>query len=66
MTERQGAEIDYCPKCYGERLARRELDKITEKTMARQQAALQALPQVQGHADDRYCGGQRGYRRRPG
>ncbi|HBI17667.1 MAG: hypothetical protein UR60_C0006G0037 [Candidatus Moranbacteria bacterium GW2011_GWF2_34_56] len=31
MTERQGIEIDYCPKCRGVWLDRGELDKITEK-----------------------------------
>lgn len=32
MTERQGVEIDYCPKCRGVWLDRGELDKIIEKT----------------------------------
>lgn len=31
MTERQGVEIDYCPKCRGIWLDRGELDKIIEK-----------------------------------
>lgn len=31
MTERQGVEIDYCPKCRGVWLDRGELDKIIEK-----------------------------------
>ncbi len=30
MTERQGIEIDYCPKCRGVWLDRGELDKIIE------------------------------------
>jgi uncharacterized protein len=30
MTERQGVEIDYCPKCRGVWLDRGELDKIIE------------------------------------
>jgi Zn-finger nucleic acid-binding protein len=30
MTERQGVEIDYCPKCRGVWLDRGELDKIVE------------------------------------
>jgi uncharacterized protein len=32
MTDRQGVEIDYCPKCRGVWLDRGELDKIIEKT----------------------------------
>lgn len=31
MTERQGVEIDYCPKCRGVWLDRGELDKIIDK-----------------------------------
>jgi Zn-finger nucleic acid-binding protein len=30
MTERQGIEIDYCPKCRGVWLDRGELDKLIE------------------------------------
>ena len=33
MTERQGVEIDYCPKCRGVWLDRGELDKIIDKTV---------------------------------
>jgi Zn-finger nucleic acid-binding protein len=32
MTERQGVEIDFCPKCRGVWLDRGELDKIIEKS----------------------------------
>ena len=32
MTERQGIEIDYCPKCRGVWLDRGELDKIIERS----------------------------------
>jgi Zn-finger nucleic acid-binding protein len=31
MAERQGVEIDYCPKCRGVWLDRGELDKIVER-----------------------------------
>ncbi len=31
MTERNGVEIDYCPKCRGVWLDRGELDKIIER-----------------------------------
>jgi Zn-finger nucleic acid-binding protein len=39
MTERQGIEIDYCPKCRGVWLDRGELDKIIERS------ALSSPPQ---------------------
>lgn len=32
ITERQGIEIDYCPKCRGIWLDRGELDKIIERS----------------------------------
>ena len=32
MTERQGIEIDYCPKCRGVWLDRGELDKVIERS----------------------------------
>lgn len=32
MSERQGIEIDYCPKCRGVWLDRGELDKIIERS----------------------------------
>jgi Zn-finger nucleic acid-binding protein len=31
MSERQGIEIDYCPKCRGVWLDRGELDKLIER-----------------------------------
>ncbi len=31
MTDRQGIEVDYCPKCRGVWLDRGELDKIIER-----------------------------------
>ena len=34
MTDRQGIEIDYCPKCRGVWLDRGELDKIIERSAA--------------------------------
>jgi uncharacterized protein len=34
MTDRQGVEIDYCPKCRGVWLDRGELDKIIERSVA--------------------------------
>ncbi|HEY8518911.1 MAG TPA: zf-TFIIB domain-containing protein [Gammaproteobacteria bacterium] len=32
MTERQGIEIDYCPRCRGVWLDRGELDKLIERS----------------------------------
>ena len=34
MADRQGIEIDYCPKCRGVWLDRGELDKIVERSAA--------------------------------
>jgi Zn-finger nucleic acid-binding protein len=34
MSERQGVEIDYCPRCRGVWLDKGELDKIIEKSSA--------------------------------
>jgi Zn-finger nucleic acid-binding protein len=42
MTERQGIEIDYCPKCRGVWLDRGELDKIIDRSAA--PAAQQPAP----------------------
>ena len=39
MSDRQGVEIDYCPKCRGIWLDRGELDKLLERA-----AALQPAP----------------------
>jgi Zn-finger nucleic acid-binding protein len=44
MTERQGIEIDYCPKCRGVWLDRGELDKIIERNAAAE--APMAAPPV--------------------
>ncbi|PYE89495.1 zf-TFIIB domain-containing protein [Phyllobacterium leguminum] len=75
MSERQGIEIDYCPKCRGIWLDRGELDKILERSVgeearpAQPQAyAPQPAPQAQpypprGHYDEGY-GGHKGHRRR--
>ena len=43
MSDRQGIEIDYCPKCRGVWLDRGELDKIIERS-APVQAARPAEP----------------------
>ena len=48
MTERQGVEIDYCPRCRGVWLDRGELDKIIERS-SRDMASLSATPPAYGH-----------------
>jgi Zn-finger nucleic acid-binding protein len=45
MSERQGVEIDYCPKCRGVWLDRGELDKIIDR--ANELMAPAAAPTVQ-------------------
>ncbi len=42
VTERQGVEIDFCPKCRGVWLDRGELDKILERAGTYQQPAVPA------------------------
>ena len=44
MTERQGVEIDYCPRCRGVWLDRGELDKILERSAAELAPPSQAAP----------------------
>ena len=54
MSERQGIEIDYCPKCRGVWLDRGELDKILERSSAEApatQAVAPAAPPLHGYAD---------------
>lgn len=41
MTERQGVEIDYCPRCRGVWLDRGELDKIIERSAMQPDASTQ-------------------------
>lgn len=46
MTERQGIEIDYCPKCRGVWLDRGELDKLIEgRSVSTQPVQQQPPPQ---------------------
>ena len=42
VTERQGVEIDFCPKCRGVWLDRGELDKILERAATYQQPPVAA------------------------
>jgi len=71
MTERQGVEIDYCPKCRGVWLDRGELDKIIERSVTNRTGVSAAevvqplpvgLPYPRDHHDDHH--GYRGQHRR--
>ena len=70
MTDRQGIEIDYCPKCRGVWLDRGELDKLIERSAAQAEpaAAVRPAPMAQaypppqrGYQDDRKHYLQQGY-----
>jgi uncharacterized protein len=58
MADRQGIEIDYCPKCRGVWLDRGELDKIIERSAGE-------APR-QSYGDDPYGGDRRDDRRYEG
>ena len=64
MPERQGIEIDYCPKCRGVWLDRGELDKIIEKAapVMKQEEIRHFSPQHQ-HYDDHHKQ-RHGYKRK--
>lgn len=53
IAERQGVEIDYCPKCRGVWLDRGELDKIIERS-----GAAAPPPPPRDSYDDDYAGGR--------
>lgn len=50
ITDRQGIEIDYCPKCRGVWLDRGELDKLIERAAPAAAGAIGAA----GGAGDRF------------
>jgi hypothetical protein len=53
MSDRQGIEIDYCPKCRGVWLDRGELDKLIERaSMAQASAPAPSAPPPQRHYRD--------------
>jgi Zn-finger nucleic acid-binding protein len=54
LSERQGIEIDYCPKCRGIWLDRGELDKILEKTQDIPQAPKKTEFQDSHQRQDNY------------
>lgn len=59
MADRQGVEIDYCPKCRGVWLDRGELDKIIERASAELAPPPPPLPErrdMREYRDDRTYG----------
>lgn len=61
MSERQGVEVDYCPKCRGVWLDRGELDKLIERsaTMAPAPAGNVAARSQPQFVDSDYEHGRR-------
>ena len=49
MADRQGVEIDYCPKCRGVWLDRGELDKIIERSAQPAPSRAPAQPTSPSH-----------------
>lgn len=69
MSERQGIEIDYCPKCRGVWLDRGELDKLIERASPVEPARpapvqQQRPPQYEPRHDDRHDRGRPYYKKR--
>ncbi len=58
MSDRQGIEIDYCPKCRGVWLDRGELDKIIERSTS------DAVPYREPQRE--YHGGSQPYKKKKG
>ncbi|HEX8386249.1 MAG TPA: zf-TFIIB domain-containing protein [Rubricoccaceae bacterium] len=64
MSDRQGIEIDYCPKCRGVWLDRGELDKIIERTAPAASSERSGeresdpYPSSHRHGDDDYRDGK--------
>jgi Zn-finger nucleic acid-binding protein len=64
MSERQGIEVDYCPKCRGVWLDRGELDKIIKRSAAEESRSSFAEHREQPRDDDRKYGSQRPYKKK--
>ena len=63
MSERQGIEIDYCPKCRGVWLDRGELDKLIDRAAQQPEPSPQvARPQYRDDDDHQ----RRGHKRKRG
>ena len=66
MTERQGVEIDYCPKCRGVWLDKGELDKIIEKSSGEWRSQNRTDENLSRFDDDDDDNSRRGPNRRRG
>ncbi|WP_081609681.1 zf-TFIIB domain-containing protein [Mesorhizobium sp. STM 4661] len=69
MSERQGIEIDYCPKCRGVWLDRGELDKIIERSATNEMQAQDSgeppgREQSTGHGEHRDTYSYRGRKKK--
>jgi uncharacterized protein len=60
LSDRQGIEIDYCPKCRGVWLDRNELDKIIERSVGIQD---QSYHNPHNHMNDNHDPRQNGFNR---
>lgn len=58
MADRQGIEVDYCPRCRGVWLDRGELDKIIDRSVAVAEAPRQRVsdPRYRDSDEDDYRG----------
>lgn len=68
MSDRQGVEIDYCPKCRGVWLDRGELDKLIERSTSMAPApahspAARSQPRFED-SDYMHGRGSQGYRKK--
>ena len=61
MAERQGVEIDYCPKCRGVWLDRGELDKIIERSVTNPATAAGPTPILSPNVPPGFGGYPQGY-----
>jgi Zn-finger nucleic acid-binding protein len=64
MSDRQGVEIDYCPKCRGVWLDRGELDKIIERSHDTPAPAPQRSAPPMPHPQQKYYGDDDYYKRK--
>jgi uncharacterized protein len=64
MSERQGIEIDYCPKCRGVWLDRGELDKIIERSDPAGSLAAAPPRREEPRYDDRGLDHRRPYKKK--
>jgi Zn-finger nucleic acid-binding protein len=61
MTDRQGVEIDYCPKCRGVWLDKGELDKLIDKAAGYSEVLPSPAPSQQPYTGDSYKQGHGHY-----